>query len=904
MQKRIKNWQKVFLAIFFKTSLPMILITILSANLAYARSYLPQQGPEAPDLPCPVGYWHLDQCYGGNFIGPGSTGDLTCDDSPFQFAATFDGVDDMIEVPDQPAFHFTAAMTVAAWVKPTSTAGLRTIVNKWYSPDSYLLRIADGHFQFCLAFPGGPWGQTESVSFPAEAATWTHVAGVYDGHTIRLYLNGQLVASKDAAHGNIQDSARPLVIGNHPVWSAFQGQIDEIRLYNVALSSTQLKALAQLDPSPQVLILIDDRLYTELSSEIDQYRCLAKTRSGLGIALHDVAGIDDWSHQKVRDYLISQRNNPQREPPMLEGVLFIGNIGLPSFCFEYGWTHHVSLLPSYYEDLDATFSKVNPNDRVEPYDYDTIQEGNNPGPEIWTAFLPVGFADSANNTYTGFAEQIRPYLSKVLNFHRGQVLVEKKFYQVSNQLWYGLGESWDYYGPQGIDFYAVNPDPAGTVPSGTPSCEYCLRNGGTAEDCYQRAPIEQYATFDDFWQYYITREWMGECWQDGAIYKEHMKNHTYEFVWVNTHASEMWSIISSGEARNLINGGIVMLGSGCNVGRFKQPRADTDVSSVFPDDNLLLNYIYGSSSFITATGTTFTRQWEPRYVDLLYLAHQEPYLGKAYLEARRRRGMSAFEILLGDPFVTFRPTPVLTFYFEDNGRTTTDSSGNGNDGIVNGAVLSPGGGILNSNAYQFAWSDANNIQVPYQESQTATEALTLEAWIYPIAWDNIYYGYNRIVSKQPVYLLRGKNNGHAHFQIFTENHGYQGVMDSEVMTLNQWHYVVGTFDGRYLKLYVDGILRGTTELPEEDSISTNGSDIFVGESPRLAEGFTGTIDNVAIYKRTKLQGEIEKAWASVMRCKADFDGDKDVDGSDLATLAANPGMLDLATFSANFGKTM
>ncbi len=96
------------------------------------------------------GFFQLPMFYFGYtpFIGPGSTGELTCNDSPFQFAASFDGGDDMIEVPDQPAFHFTTAMTVAAWVKPTSTAGLQTIVNKWDSPDSYMLRIADGHFQF------------------------------------------------------------------------------------------------------------------------------------------------------------------------------------------------------------------------------------------------------------------------------------------------------------------------------------------------------------------------------------------------------------------------------------------------------------------------------------------------------------------------------------------------------------------------------------------------------------------------------------------------------------------------------------------------------------------------------------------------------------------------------------
>ena len=202
---------------------------------------------------------------------------------------------------------------------------------------------------------------------------------------------------------------------------------------------------------------------------------------------------------------------------------------------------------------------------------------------------------------------------------------------------------------------------------------------------------------------------------------------------------------------------------------------------------------------------------------------------------------------------------ILQLPLEDGGTTTADTSGNGNDGKVNNAVFLPGGGAFNSNAYQFTWSSQSNIQVPYKQSQTATEALTLEAWIYPTAWDNITAGYNRIVSKYPCYLLRGVN-GRAHFNILTQNHGYKDVIASDVMAINQWHYVVGTFDGQIMKLYVDGVLQGSTDLGVKDTIVTNNGDIYIGENPRLNEGFTGIIDNVAIYKKAKPQSEIERTY--------------------------------------------
>nr|WP_320190281.1 PKD domain-containing protein [uncultured Desulfobacter sp.] len=245
---------------------------------------------------------------------------------------------------------------------------------------------------------------------------------------------------------------------------------------------------------------------------------------------------------------------------------------------------------------------------------------------------------------------------------------------------------------------------------------------------------------------------------------------------------------------------------------------------------------------------------------------------------------------------------VLFFDFE-NGSTVSDSSGNGNDGTVNGAVFSPGEGVDDSNAFLFDWSAQNNIEVAYQEDQTTTEELTIEAWIYPTDWDNVYSGYNRIVSKPPVYLLGARTNGLPHFQILTENNGYQDVTNFNAMSLNQWHYVVGTFDGRNLNIYLDGKLGGTTELIENDRIVANENPIFIAESPELNEGFSGVIDNVAIYKSVKPLSKIEKTWASIMlRCQGDFDNDCDVDGSDLTVFAVGGSSITAKQFAVDFGR--
>ena len=67
--------------------------------------------------------------------------------------------------------------------------------------------------------------------------TWTHIAGTYDGANLRLYVNGVLVKTQ-ARTGTIFSSPNPLYIGGKG--SQFSGLIDEVRVYNRALSAAEI----------------------------------------------------------------------------------------------------------------------------------------------------------------------------------------------------------------------------------------------------------------------------------------------------------------------------------------------------------------------------------------------------------------------------------------------------------------------------------------------------------------------------------------------------------------------------------------------------------------------------------------------------------------------------------------
>ena len=169
----------------------------------------------------------------------GATLDYSAGGSNLAYAA--DGTSRFISVADSASLK-PAALTVEAWLyrDPTiaSYGGVlsKSSTSSWN--DGYgLATYTDGRIHFYV----NNYSSNE-VSADLPANTWTHVAGTYDGSTLKLYVNGALVSSKDYA-ASINNSAQPLRIGsgaggNYP----WKGQIDELSLWNVARSAADISA--------------------------------------------------------------------------------------------------------------------------------------------------------------------------------------------------------------------------------------------------------------------------------------------------------------------------------------------------------------------------------------------------------------------------------------------------------------------------------------------------------------------------------------------------------------------------------------------------------------------------------------------------------------------------------------
>ena len=140
--------------------------------------------------------------------------------------------------------------------------------------------------------------------------------------------------------------------------------------------------------------------------------------------------------------------------------------------------------------------------------------------------------------------------------------------------------------------------------------------------------------------------------------------------------------------------------------------------------------------------------------------------------------------------------------------------------------------------------------------QITGTAITLEAWIYPTSWrTNIWQG--NIINKETTfqgYMLRCGAGGKLNFNIGSGTSWNELNSSSTILSLNTWQHVAGTYDGTYMRIYLNGVIIDSMarSIPIANSISTVG----VGYAPNeVNRHFPGKIDEARIWnvKRTKSQ---------------------------------------------------
>lgn len=226
-----------------------------------------------------VGYWKFDEGYGGTVYNSGNAGSLingslgatTCPgntDCPtwtnsgkFGKALSFDG-SDLVEIPDSSSLETgNDNWSISAWSKPNNANQQSAIVSKnnTVSGEQYSLQICGDNScsttgkKLVSEFIDGSANSVKAISTnDVVDGNWHHYASVFKPNlttigssTIILYMDGRPISSTTTTSGTTwggANSADPLRIGdNNGNAQFFTGLIDEVKIYNSALTADEIK---------------------------------------------------------------------------------------------------------------------------------------------------------------------------------------------------------------------------------------------------------------------------------------------------------------------------------------------------------------------------------------------------------------------------------------------------------------------------------------------------------------------------------------------------------------------------------------------------------------------------------------------------------------------------------------
>ncbi len=157
-----------------------------------------------------------------------------------------DGANDYVRVISYAALQSATAVTVEAWINadtwktPIYKGSVISTGNNVGQNNGFDLRAAEnGTAEFNLSI-AGTWVTATSAPI-MQVGTWYHVAGVYSGDSVMIYINGVLRGLTIYAGGMVPSQGL-LDIGESPGWNgrSFDGKIDEVRFWNYGRSQSEI----------------------------------------------------------------------------------------------------------------------------------------------------------------------------------------------------------------------------------------------------------------------------------------------------------------------------------------------------------------------------------------------------------------------------------------------------------------------------------------------------------------------------------------------------------------------------------------------------------------------------------------------------------------------------------------
>ncbi len=167
-------------------------------------------------------------------------------------AYSFNGVNQSLLAANSPQQN-SANTTISFWVKPAAfpASGEVYLLSNGGYQERWKISMPNHGKPVFTTHSGGACCSDLDSGTPLTIGTWTHVAMTHDGTKDIIYFNGVQVNEKNAA-GALDATTKPLGIGYDPIDNAnfFNGSLDEVQIYKVALTAAEIAALYAAQNQP------------------------------------------------------------------------------------------------------------------------------------------------------------------------------------------------------------------------------------------------------------------------------------------------------------------------------------------------------------------------------------------------------------------------------------------------------------------------------------------------------------------------------------------------------------------------------------------------------------------------------------------------------------------------------
>ncbi|MHC4248062.1 MAG: LamG-like jellyroll fold domain-containing protein, partial [Planctomycetota bacterium] len=207
---------------------------------------------------------------------------------------------------------------------------------------------------------------------------------------------------------------------------------------------------------------------------------------------------------------------------------------------------------------------------------------------------------------------------------------------------------------------------------------------------------------------------------------------------------------------------------------------------------------------------------------------------------------------------------------EGGGPKAADSSGNGNDGAIrrrgtHGAYAwRPRGGRKGGSLKFEYWDDPGSnrtegfyVGVPDAPELNPTGAVTVSTWANAVRWGGYGFYWPALVRKEDQYSLESHEVEMLRFYVRLGRR--QVFAECKTPSAGEWHHLAGVYDGRRLRLYVDGRL--AAEKNASGQIATTANSLHIGTRlDREDKFYDGRLDDVRVYDRALGEEEIARLY--------------------------------------------